>query len=318
MLAIPTGASATVFAFAQNTAPADTLLVGVVMPAANGTDAELHIVAAPADGSAAPAPGPAVVTFPGGVATPPTVAMATSRQGVTADLAWVVDTGAGQQNVMLASVDGQGQLSGQVTVDPMPAAAFNCLGFSLGASADLVVTFLRYDTPGGLPTWEKVERTPAGGISGLKLMVASTSPTMGCAIGLPLATGYALAWQDNTGSWLSIDDMSAGGSGSVLSYPFASATDFGGPDLQPPIVGLAPFAGDYGVLFSGARAVELWRLGPTGVRSPGKLVFPSLEGNLGKVSAAWVGGSLAATYADYTSSTGTVKSQRWFVDAACY
>jgi hypothetical protein len=313
MLAIPAGASATVFAFAQTDAPADTLLVGVVIQAANGTDAELHIIAAHANGSVV-ASNPAVVTFPGGVATPPMLAMATSRQGVTADLAWVVDAGPGQDLVMLASVDGQGQLSGQVTVDPTPAAASNCLGFSLGANADLVVSFLRYDTPGGVPTWEKVERTPAGGVSGLKLMVASASPTMGCAIGLPLTSGYALAWQDNTGSWLSIDDMTAGGTGSVLSFPFASATDFGGPDLQPPIVGLAPFAGDYGVLFSGARAVELWRLGSTGVRSPGKLVFPSLEGNLGKVSAAWVGGSLAATYADY----GTVKSQRWLVDAACY
>jgi hypothetical protein len=156
---------------------------------------------------------------------------------------------------------------------------------------------------------------------GLKLMVASGSAgsTMTCAIGLPLPTGYSLAWQDDTGSWLSIDTMTGGmAGGNVMSYPFASANDFGGPNLQPPIVGLAPFATDYGVLFSGARAVELWRLDANGNRSPGKLVFPSQEGNLGKVSAAWTGGSLAATYADYTSSTGTVPSQRWFVDAACY
>jgi hypothetical protein len=302
-----------VFAFAQNAAPADTLLVGVVMPAANGTDAELHIVAAPADGSAAPPPGPAVVTFTGGAATPPTAAMATSHQGVTANLAWV---DAPSSAVMIANVDGTGQLSATTPVDSAPG--ISCLGYSLGENGDLAVSFLRGDGPGGLPKWEKSERTPNGGLAGLQLFVAG-DPTMGCAVGLPLSTGYALAWQDDTGSWLSIDYMPNGvATGSIQSYPFASATDFGGPDVQPPIVGLAPFGTDYGVLFSGPRAVELWRLDASGNRRPGKLIFPSLEGNLGRASAAWVGQSLVATYADYTSSTGTVASQRWFVDAACY
>lgn len=311
-LSIPAGATQTVFAFAQSTAPADTLIVGVVTPAANGTDAELHLVAAPADGSPAPPPGPAVVTFTGGATTPPVLAMATSRQGVTANLAWV-DAPTG--SVMIANIDGTGQLSGTNTVDTAYAVA--CLGFSLGSNGDVAVTFLRYDTSGGLPTWEKFERTPAGGIAGLKLFVAG-GPTMSCAVGLPLDAGYALGWQDQTGSWLSVDSMPNGvATGSIQSYPFASATDFGGPDVQPPIVGLAPFGTDYGVLFSGTHAVELWRLDANGNRRPGKLIFPSLEGNLGHVSAAWVGQSLVATYADYTSST-TMPSQRWFVDAACY
>jgi hypothetical protein len=185
---------------------------------------------------------------------------------VTADLAWI---DAPSSTVMLANVDGMGQLAGQLSIDSAPA--FNCLGFSPGSNGDLAVSFLRYDTAGGVPTWEKVERTASGGTSGLKLMVASGSAgsTMTCAIGLPLPTGYSLAWQDNSGSWLSIDTMTAGVSGgNVMSYPFASANDFGGPNLQPPIVGLAPFATDYGVLFSGARAVELWRLDANGIRSP--------------------------------------------------
>ena len=309
---IPAGASQTVFAFAQNAAPADTLIVGVVTPAANGTDAELHLEAVPADGSAPTGLGPAVVTFTGGAATPPVLAMATSRLGVTANLAWVdVPT----STVMIANVDGTGQLSATIGVDS--AYAFACLGYSLGSNGDQAVSFLRYDITGGLPTWEKFERTPAGGIAGLKLFVAG-GPTMSCAVGLPLDAGYALGWQDQTGSWLSVDSMPNGvATGSIQSYPFASATDFGGPDVQPPIVGLAPFGTDYGVLFSGTHAVELWRLDANGNRRPGKLIFPSLEGNLGHVSAAWVGQSLVATYADYTSST-TMPSQRWFVDAACY
>ena len=88
-LAIPAGATQNVFAFAQSAAPADTLVVGVVIPAANGTDAELHMIPFPASGTGALAPGPAVVTFPGGVTTPPMLAMGTSPQGVTANLAWV-------------------------------------------------------------------------------------------------------------------------------------------------------------------------------------------------------------------------------------
>jgi hypothetical protein len=314
-LAIPSGTTETLFAFAQTAAPADTLLVGVVLPAANGTDAELHIITFPANGTGALATGPAILTFPNGAIVQPTLAMGTSRQGVTANLAWV-DTWSGPTaQVMWANVDGMGQLSATVTVDA--AAGIACLGYSLGEMGDMAVSFLRADAPGGLPTWEKSERTPNGGLAGLKLFVATTS-SMGCAVGLPTSTGYALGWQDNSGSWLSVDYMPNGAAtGSIQSFPFASATDFGGPDVQPPIVGLAPFAGDYGVLFSGSHAVELWRLDSAGNRRPGKLIFPSLEGNLGKVSAAWVGEAMVATYADYATSAGA-PGQRWFVNAACY
>jgi hypothetical protein len=73
-----------------------------------------------------------------------------------------------------------------------------------------------------------------------------------------------------------------------------------------------------------ASDVEMWRLDAMGNRKPGSLVFPTLAGNLGGVSALPVGaadpGSLVATYADYTSAPGatTLAGRRLFVDALCY
>jgi hypothetical protein len=102
-------------------------------------------------------------------------------------------------------------------------------------------------------------------------------------------------------------------------YPFASASSFGGANLQPPFVGLAQFGTDYGVLLARPRDVELWRIDQTGNRHPGAVIFPSINGNLGSVSALPVNG-FVATYADYTSPSGaaTPAGGRVFLNAVCY
>jgi hypothetical protein len=154
---------------------------------------------------------------------------------------------------------------------------------------------------------------------------------MHCAVMAPWktepSTGYAFAWQDASGSWLTVhvarsnDGMTPN---RFNNYPFASATDFGGPDLQPPIVGLSAFpAGasqstkvDFGVVFQRTRSVEVWRLGSDGVRRPGALLLPSQEGTMGDASSVTVGERLVVTYADYAPAAQT--GRRLLVDASCY
>ena len=279
---LPQEASAPFYAVSGAVAPEDTVLVGFVSAAG------VQLVSVPADGSPAGPPGSPVVTAGGG-ATSLTAVLGTSRTGTDAGLTWL-DPVAG--TVGFAFVNGLGELSTQpIVIDT--ALAFACLAVSSETTvpgADFLVSFLRYGASGGVPTWEKAEMSADGGIATLSLDLAVTSTTMGCARGTPM-TGldYSLAWQDYSGSWLSAysaPKTDAAGNvlvaGSVKSYPFVSATDFGGPDLQPPIVGLAAFAGDYGVVFARPTAVELWRVTGSGSRRSGALVFPSLEGDSGE------------------------------------
>ena len=62
-----------------------------------------------------------------------------------------------------------------------------------------------------------------------------------------------------------------------------------------------------------------------GNRQAGALIFPSVNGTFGSVSAlppspAMAGGPLVATYADYTSPAGAPMPAggRLFVNAVCY
>jgi len=135
-----------------------------------------------------------------------------------------------------------------------------------------------------------------------------------------------MVWQDYSGSWLSVyyppcdpadtsKPCDGNERGQVISYPFASSTDFGGPDLQPPLRGLAMFGTDYAVVLERTLSVELWRLDGGGRRRNGALVFPSQAGDPGRVSSVTRSGLLTSTYADFAgASTG----RRIIVDAQCY
>src|SRR5262245_31162575 len=88
---LPAGTLRPLYAAAGVNTPGDTVVIGLLVTAANGTDAELRFVAAPADGSAAPAPGPPVTTFGGGAdpAVPPEVAVGASASGIYAGASWL-------------------------------------------------------------------------------------------------------------------------------------------------------------------------------------------------------------------------------------
>ena len=124
---------------------------------------------------------------------------------------------------------------------------------------------------------------------------------------------YAMVWQDTSGSWLSV--YYGPETGMVKSFPFASSADFGGPDLQPPLAGIATFGSEFGVLFARPHSLELWRVDRAGNRRSGSLPLPSVQGDFSGVSSASSPGLLTSTYADFT---GASMGRRLIVDAVCY
>jgi hypothetical protein len=312
---LPAGVTDPIYAVAGLAAPGDTVLIGYLGGGPSGTGGELDVVTVLADGSQPPTPASSVLTFPAGVPAASTVAMMSSRLGMNAGLAWV-DATAGE--VMFTTIDGRGHLVGDPTptfVSPAgnPTASFECLGFSAGKS-DLTVVDEATDQS-GRSTWTIADASEQGTVDNFTALTVS-SPT-GCAVVTPTDDGYALAWQDDRGSWLAVY---VDGQSQIVPASFAPASSFGGAALQPPLVGLAPFGSDFGVVLEKASDVELWRLDATGNRRAGALIFPSISGNLGTVSALPVGGRLVATYADFTSMPGaaTVSGRRLLVDATCY
>jgi hypothetical protein len=314
-LSLPPGAMSPRFALAGKAAAADSLLLAYLTTAANGVDADLHVLAAAADGTSAGEPGPTLFTFPDGATTaPPMIEMRSSRVGMKAGLAWYDPT---ETAIRFVTLDGAGQVTGGPTVSA-PADAFSCLGFSDGKK-DLTFTY-NHTLPSESP-WPStlINEAQEDGYVGyiLRLSVAQTEQSLTCSVAAPSSSGYAIAWQDYAGSWFATYSTSAG---RPVMSPFASATVFGGPDLQPPLRGLVQFGPDYGVLLARTHAAELWRLDGVGNRRAGALVFPSLMGNLGEISAVRAETprevDMAVTYADYTDTDGSA-GRRVFALATC-
>jgi len=324
-LALPAGTLHAYYAVAGAAGPGDTVIVGALVPAANATDADLRFIASPIDdATAAGAPGTPVVTFGGGAdpANPlPMIAMGTSASAMYAGAAWL-DPASGFPSY--AFIDGQAAVVGSpAIVESEPASSYSCLGFAPGKQ-ELTINYQKGPTDPLIgPTWLIADIPVGGGIYTLKLNVAQPNGTMGCAqtVLYDPMTGaspeYAIVWQDPSGSWLSVYYGAV--TGQVKSFPFASSTDFGGPDLQPSLVGLQAFGSDFGVLFMRPHSVEMWRVDRAGNRRSGSLVYPSLTGNVAAAAAVarQVAGQnlLSSTYADLT---GGGMGRRLVVDAACY
>jgi hypothetical protein len=319
-LSLPSGATSPRFAVAGMAAPADRLLVGYLTAAANGTDAELRMLSVAVDGTSASEPGAALVSFPGGATTAPMLEMRSSRVGMNAGLAWYDSQ---QSAIRFVTLDGAGQMTRTPTLSEQ-ASAFSCLGFSDGAQP-LTYTYNRVANASPSPPQTVITEAQEDGglVNTVQLSVADTEQGLTCSVVAPTVKGYGTAWQDEAGSWLAVAERRMDDSTrfNVKTYPFASATDFGGPDLQPPLRGLVQLGSDFGVLLAKPHAAELWRLDGNGNRLPGALVLPSLMGNLGEISAVRAEGggagvTMAVTYADYTDSNGST-GRRMFVTATC-
>jgi hypothetical protein len=318
------------YAMAGLAGPGDTVLLGYLRTATSGTGAELAVLALPAHGSPPSAPAVAAQPFPDGPPAAMSVAMISSRAGMNAGLAWIDDS---TSQVMVTSLDGTGtETHAGTSTSSAAAPPFQCLQFTPGKD-DLTVVYYATTTgvqiQGGgssLPGWIIAETNEGGSVdSSTTLAFTSSSSTDGCVQVAPTQAGYGIAWRDNEGYWLA--NFTAQGNMLAGPYLFASASAFGGASLEPPLAGLAPFGTDFGVLVSRPLDVELWRLDDMGDRRPGALIFPSVDGLYGQVSALPVGNpavpsmnGLVVTYADYTSAPGATPAtgSRIFANALCY
>ncbi|HVT08748.1 MAG TPA: hypothetical protein VHO67_14925 [Polyangia bacterium] len=314
---LPPGVTSPMFAMAGTPTgtPADTVLIAYVGTDPTATKGELAMIAVPADGSPPQAPAATIHEFPKGIPPASSIAMASSRKGGHAGLAWIDDA---MGRVMYAAIDA----TGQMVVSPTPTASaapdFSCLGFA-GGKDDVTVVYYAAMANQGKAGWIIAEGNEAGGIDS-SVSLTFERQMGSCATVTATAAGYGIAWQDSAGSWASI--YTTADNKLTKEVLFAPANDFSGANLQPPIVALAPFGRDLGVLFQRAHDPELWRLEQTGDRRSGALIFPSAEGYLGTVSASRVGSgateALTATYADYTGSGDGTAGSRLFVNATCY
>jgi hypothetical protein len=299
-------------ALATGKSPGDTLLAAFVVP--QGNDAELHmaVVSTATPPAAAPPVGPVYAVSAGALANgaTPMVALAASRAGPHAVLAWV-DPTAGAVMTLLLSAGGE-PIGTPTMVEAAPR--FACLGFAPGKSALTLVYHKYADATTKTPHYVIRELRDTGDLdSSLELILDGHAA--GCPQLTPTDAGYAIAFQDDAASWLGVYD---GTSGSLSTNPFAAAVSFGGAALQPPLSGLAPAGGDFEVLLDRAHGGELWRVTSTGGRRSGQLALPSAAGIIGDISALPDSGVITATYADYSgaASVGTA-GQRIFVTLAC-
>jgi len=326
---LPSGISSpALFAVASspNATVVDTVLVGWLAPDPTGTKGDLSIMSLPADGSPPMGPATVVHEFPNGVPAPGTVVMVSSRNGTNAGVAWE-DPVSGQ--VQLAAVDYSGSLVGPPTPTAPASAPFDCLGFQSGKD-DLTLVYQAKFTSPSVVGWVIAEANEGGGVDSYASFGYAGPHDGNCVHIAPTSTGYALAWQDTAGAKLGISV--AGSNMSAMPGSFAPSNEFGGANLQPPIVGLASFQSDFGVLFQKVADAELWRIDQMANRRSGVLILPSANGNMGKVSTVLEakdgklvpGGALVATYADYPAgvlpadAAASLTGSRIFLNASCH
>jgi hypothetical protein len=299
------------YATAGAQAPTDTILVAFAQTAANGSDLEVDVMPVAADGPGSTQPGPPVAVFPGAAAatSAPNLVLGSSRLGMAAGLGWVDAT---TGTVMFTALNGDGQPVVPAAVPIDTPAQVLCLSFVPG-QGELALGYYELLTTAAAPQWLTVEAHEDGSTAG-SLVVPLASTLSVCPKVAAIDGGYAYAWQDTSGSWLGVYQTRTN---RISTYPFVDAFYFGGANLQPPIAGLGPIGSDYAVIFAGAVSAELWRLDSSGVRQPGALVFPSMSGNLGTISAQPSAGNLYATYADYNDATAA-SGQRFFLKTTCF
>jgi hypothetical protein len=305
------------FAVAGAGSAGDAVVIAYGVAAGGGQDLDVMTQAVPADG-APPAAAPGrLLTIPG-FAGGAAIALGSSRLGMRAALAWVTP-GSAVVQVQLIGGDGRpyGQPVSQPLADDDTVPAVSCLSFGPGRD-ELTVSYLTQVAAGDpSPKLTVVELRESASFDGaVRLELGTSGPT--CPLSAPTdAHGYVVAWQNEIGGWLGVFDAMAN-----KSSLFAGAVAFGGPALQPPLVGLGPAGADYALILAQPGAAEAWRLDADGQRTEAPLIFPSLERRLGQISAVPAPGSLYATYADYQTAGGggpgaASGGQRYFLKIGC-
>jgi hypothetical protein len=316
-LALPAAGAGRWLTVASAAATGDTVLLALAVAAANGTDAELHVVAVPTSSPPAMAPplGPALALIKGAFANgaTPSVVLGASRSGPHAVLAWIdpSDLAGAAVTILVLSAAGE-PIGNPLVLESASKAA--CLAFAPGKGA-LTLVYHKYADAKALPVYAIKELRDAGDLdSSLDLILDHAA---GCPTLTPTQAGYALVFQDSEASWLGVYD---GPTNQLSINPFVAAVSFGGPSMQPPLAGLAPAGGDFAVLLDRVHGSELWRVTAGGGRRTGRLALPSTAGLNGTIAALPDSQSLTASYADYTTlGAGGVGAagQRYFLTMTC-
>jgi hypothetical protein len=246
----------------------------------------------------APAPGPPVTTFGGARirSASPDRAWAPRPAACTPGAAWL-DYQTGFPTY--AFIDGQGRWSAGAAHDHDDGRVLlQLLGFAPGKQ-ELTVTYQHGPTTPGAPTWMIADVTVDGAVTPSTSTWPSRRDDELRPTGLYDNGGspeYAIIWQDTSGSWLSV--YYGAQTGQVKSFGFASSTDFGGPDLQPPLSGFAPS----GRFRRPVREGPLGRAlaGRPGRHAQGGRSCSRPAGNIAGVSSVASPGLLTSTYADLT------------------
>jgi hypothetical protein len=170
------------------------------------------------------------------------------------------------------------------------------------------------------PSFVIVEMQDSGSV---QTALSFTLPAL--EVRCPLLTstdsGYALAWQDMVGTWLTVYTAE---NGLLLTYSVAGAVVFGGAELQPSLGGFASFGADFGLVLAGGAAAELWSLSPMGTRRLGAVGLPTVAGRLGTLSSLPTVAGLYTTYADYAAAApgadvgAAAAGDRYLLRATCF
>jgi hypothetical protein len=307
-LSLPTSGDGRWLTFTSDKQPGDTLLL--VSAVAKFPDAELQISAVPSSGAPAAPPPASTLTVVQGAAPYPLAALASTRTGSNAVLAWVdpIDV-----DVKVLGLSPAGQALGAPSeVGPGRNAA--CLAFVPGKK-DLTLTYYRYADPKSrIPTLVIVELLANGAVAATQEIVLDGHPA-DCPRLIGTDAGYTFGFHDAQGLWLAVFRSDYNHAEVV---PVAAALDFGGASRQPALAGLAAAGADYALVLSRDDLAQLWRVSSLG-SVLGVLPFPTKKQRFGQVSTQVAAGGLTATYADYTAGdlyAGT-DGKRNFLGATC-
>jgi hypothetical protein len=290
-----------VFGATSKSVPGDQLVVAYVVPKAGATN-QLQVNAI-TQTPGAPAAAPVTLfDLPAGV--DPNIirlAMGSSQTGQRAVLTWSFDGQDAPPSFLL--------LKGDAQMDAPPVAAINapiprasCLSI-IGGRTDFAVSVVQAGQPGTTSEtiWRAFELKDDGG-HGSNIEIGLDVPVTSCISSTTTPRGYALAYQNNDGTFFADFDT---GTGALNTDIIAGVLQFGGVAKQPKVGCIAPMGREYGLLFDRSSGPEVWRFDAFGNPQGSPLLLPASTGQVGPLSALPGRDSFHATYLDIASGPQT-------------
>ena len=290
----------------------------------SGNMATLTSITAGIDGSAGAGPASVgMIPDRGATKTPFLVGAGSGQAGQHMGLIWALK-GSGTVKAKIFGSTGQ-PLGDDVSLGNVDD--LDCPRFIAG-QGDLTATFVK--TSGSPATQSVVAREfNADGSSGstlnLGLVDWSDDEAGGCVPMAAAASGYGFGWRVD-GKSFSGDDYAffdpSGGAGTYTPYQVLSDERWKSGRAAP-IMGLAKTSDSvtrFILAVAGAAGGLAWEINQGGEAMSQSVTFPSVNGNVGTLSAQPLTGSLYVTYADYTGKTASdhTAGSRIFGQVTCH